>query len=638
MKAIILAAGTGSRLKPFTNNMPKCLTEVNGVPILLNTLKVLDKKNFSNVVLVVGYLCENIRQKIGNKFGNLKIEYVYNDLYHCTNNAYSLWLARNYFKGGFVLIEGDCFFEENIINAVVNMDGLQSYWVVDVFSENMDGCKLIANSEKRIIDLEIVREKKHSVQANFFKSVGIVKISESLSVNLSKWLDEEINNKNTNVYYDLILKKHLKEYPIHICDINGCKWVEIDDFYDLRLAEEKFKSEKKTVFIVGDGVCDNRLRELGNRTPLEVANKNNIDFLAKEGCSGMLETSFTNLPVGSVVAHLGILGYNPAEYYPYGRASFEALAQDIKIEKGDIAFRCNLISLSSDKRISDFTSSMISDKQASKIIESYKNLIRDKYKGKLELYYGQSYRNILISKGLEISPEEIVCCEPHNEINNPIKNILVKGITPQGVKAAKFLNDFMRDSIDVLKKINIKFNSSADMLWVWSASLAPELPSFFEKNNMRGAIVCGSDFLKGIAAASSMDFDHISTATGYIDTDYGKKLENAIHKIKKNDFVLIHINAPDEESHQGNINNKIKSIELIDKKIVGPILRHMKNFYSNINYTIVFLPDHYTYSDLKIHGNSPVPFVVYNPKKEKDEVVFFSEKEIADKNKIYNRF
>ncbi len=635
MKAIILLAGTGSRLKPFTNVVPKCLTEVNGTPILLNALKTLDKKNFREAVLVVGYLHKSIRKRIGNKFGNLKIKYIYNDLYYCTNNAYSLWLARENFDEGFLLMEGDCFFEEKIIDAVVNESDSRSYWVVDFFSKEMDGCKLVADENKKIIDLEIVGSETPATRPNFFKSVGIVKIDKNFGAGLKKRLEEEINDRNTNIYYDLVFKKYLKEFPIHICNINGLKWAEIDDFHDLRMAEEKFKSKKKIIFIVADGACDNPLEEIKGKTPLEAAKKYNIDFLAKEGYSGLLQTSFDGLPVGSIVAHLGILGYDPLKYHPFGRASFEALAQNITLGQGDVAFRCNLISLSIDRKISDFTSSMILDKTASKIIENYKNLIQDKYGNKVELYHGQSYRNILILRDFWISPDEIICCEPHNSINSNINDVLIKGKTARGVKAASFLNNLMLDSIDILKKINSEMNSKTDMLWLWSASVAPNVPSFFEKHNMSGAVVCGSDFLEGIACAADMDFDYIPTATGYINTDYKKKLENALSKIKRNDFMLIHINAPDEESHHGNVYNKIKSIELIDKKIVGPILKYMKNFYSDGSYTIVFLADHYTYTDLKVHGDEPVPFVVYNSGKEKDSVNFFGEKEIIAKSKNF---
>jgi len=633
MKAIILVAGIGNRLKPFTKIVPKCLTEVNGEPILLNALEILDKKKFEEVVLVTGCLHKKIYKKIGNKFGNLKIKYVYNDIYYRTNNMYSLWLARDYFKNGFVLIEGDCFFEEKIIDRVIECDDSKSYWVIDSFDKFMDGCRLTTNRLGRIVDLEIVKNSISKTKSTFFKSVGILKINRSLSKSLSKWLKEEIDNKNTNIYYDVVFKKHLEEEPIYACNVDNLKWVEIDDFHDLRVAEEKFKKKNKIIFIVADGASDNPLKKLKDKTPLEVANIPNIDFLTREGCCGMLKTSFKKLPVGSIVAHLGILGYRPIQYYPFGRASFEALAQNIKLKKDDIAFRCNLISLDYEENISDFTASKILDKKASKIIEKYKGLIAGKYKNKVELCHGQSYRNILILRDSKISPKEIVCYEPHNNIGNNISNVLIKGKTSKGIEVANFLNNFMLDSITFLREIKIEIDSTANMLWLWSASSKPDIPSFTKKYNMRGAIVCGSDFLKGIASVADMSFDHIPTATGYMDTDYEKKLENAICKIKENDFVLVHINAPDEESHQGNIQNKIKSIELIDKKIVGPLLKYMKDSYFG-DYVIVFLPDHYTFTDLRVHGDKPVPFAIYSPKIKRDDVCAFSEDKITKRGKL----
>lgn len=240
-RAIILAAGTGSRLKPLTNDMPKCLTEVNGKSILINELENLDFCEFDEAVIVIGHLANRVKESVGEKFGNLKLKYIENEIYAKTNNIYSLWLAREVLADGAVLIEGDSFFEKKVLQRLLRLKNDSSHWAVDRFTPDMNGCMLTADKSGRIIDIRIVREKLSQYKPSYFKSAGILKIDPTYGKLFSNWLDPEIASSNLGIYYDLVLAKHVSEQPIYICDISGLKWAEIDDIADLQRAEEVFK-------------------------------------------------------------------------------------------------------------------------------------------------------------------------------------------------------------------------------------------------------------------------------------------------------------------------------------------------------------------------------------------------------------
>ena len=238
--AIILIAGMGTRLKPMTDHMPKCLTEIHGKTILENALTHLEKTGVKETVLVVGYLGNKVMEKIGSQFGGMKITYIENKVYDKTNNMYSLWLAREYLKKDVIWMDGDVFFEEEILNRILNFDKTKSCWVVDNFTEEFDGAMLTADGNERITDLEIIREKSGKYRNLFFKSAGILRLTPEFGNLFSKWLDEDVIAGNVNIYCDLVLAKHFREIPIYIHNINGLKWAEIDNLEDLKRAERIF--------------------------------------------------------------------------------------------------------------------------------------------------------------------------------------------------------------------------------------------------------------------------------------------------------------------------------------------------------------------------------------------------------------
>jgi 2,3-bisphosphoglycerate-independent phosphoglycerate mutase len=625
-KAVILVAGFGSRLKPFTDEMPKCLTEINGRPILIETLDMLERNGIEEAVIVVGYLGDIVIDKIGKKFRHMKVSYIWNKIFDKTNSMYSVWLARNYLEKGAILIEGDTIFKESLIKSALETEEDKAYWILDKFTKKYNGSMSIANEEGRIIDLKIVREQLRDYKDNYFKSTGVLKITPKYGKLFSKWLDEDVQKGNIDIYYDLVIAKHLKDYPIYVHDITGqTKWAEIDDFSDLRQAEEIFRSPRYVVVLI-DGAADSPIPELNNKTPLEAANIPNIDFLAKNGKTGIMQTMYLGLPLGSIVANLGILGYNPLRYYPNGRASFEALAKGIYLDNDDIAFRCNLLSLK-EGRIADFTANNINNINAHKIIDNIK--VPD---DKIKLYPGQSYRNLLILKNTEFNSGEIKAFEPHMNVGKKVKDLLLQGTTEKSKKTAAYLNNFMMDTIEQLSALNKKFNTYADMLFLWSPSSVPTLSSFHRKFGIDGAIVAGLDFLKGIGIAARMAVKKTKGSTGYSNTDLKEKLKDAQNHLIHNDLVFIHINAPDEESHNGNVKNKIQIIEKIDKQIVGPMIDYLNDRF-RANYRIALLPDHYTYLKDGKHGERPVPYLLYGEGIEKDNVQQFSEREIEKSSK-----
>lgn len=243
-RAIILAAGMGTRLGEHTKETPKCLIKVNGEELLGRSLDLLERNGIQETILVVGHLADRIISFAGEKWGDMKITYIMSETYDQTNNMYSLWLARNYLEQGSLLIEGDVIFEENVLREVIRDDREHSLWVVDNFTSGMDGSMSIVNEDGRIQQTKIVREELPEYKENFHKSVGILKINSSYGKLFSSWLDQEVQQGNVNVYYDLVLAKNLHSEPLHICSINGMKWFEIDDQNDLNKAEKMFGGEK----------------------------------------------------------------------------------------------------------------------------------------------------------------------------------------------------------------------------------------------------------------------------------------------------------------------------------------------------------------------------------------------------------
>ncbi len=240
-KALILVAGLGTRLAPITETLPKCMVKVNGTPILLNTLNLLAANGFKEVVIVTGHMDDVIKSEIGDQFKHMDILYVQNDIFHKTNNMYSLWMAREHLTSdhGVLLIEGDLFFEEAVLTTLLKTDA-NSYWAVDKFILFKEGCMLTTNETGWIKKIDIIRHTLSKYERNQHKSAGMLKIMGRTGQTLSNLLELEVNHGHWDIYYDQVLSRHLAEVELGTCNINGLKWMEIDDLHDLKKAEAIF--------------------------------------------------------------------------------------------------------------------------------------------------------------------------------------------------------------------------------------------------------------------------------------------------------------------------------------------------------------------------------------------------------------
>ncbi len=369
--------------------------------------------------------------------------------------------------------------------------------------------------------------------------------------------------------------------------------------------------------LIGDGMADRKIPQKGGKTPLQLANIPNINKLAKEGKCGMVKTLQPNLPKGSDVAIMSLLGCDPQKFYT-GRGPLEALNLGINLKTKEIAFRCNLVTVSGDKLI-DYSGGHISSKEAKILMGELQKKMGSQH---FSFYPGLSYRNIMVARrNSGIILDNLETRAPHDIIGASVGENLPKG------KSSAILKRLMERSYEILKDhpINVKRQkrnkNPANMIWLWGEGEKPNIPSFYEKYGKKGAVISAVDIVKGIGKAIGMESISIKGATGFLDTNYRGKVNAAIKAIKTKDFVLVHLEAPDEASHLGDLNLKIKAIELFDKKIVGPILKYTSK--SKDKYKILVGCDHATPVIIKTHTDEPVPFLIWGDKK--DDCISYNE-------------
>ncbi len=384
----------------------------------------------------------------------------------------------------------------------------------------------------------------------------------------------------------------------------------------------------KYVVVLGDGMSDRPLKELGDKTPLEAASTRYMDYIAGKGRCGLLKTLREGLPLGSDVANLIVLGYDPVRYHLGGRAPLEAASIGIKLSGDDTAFRCNLIT-AEDGRITDHSAGHISGREGSELIKA----VGERFGGEgIKFYPGVSYRNILVLGGRYSG--DVKCTPPHDIIGRRLSENLVKPSGEGGQETAKFLNDMMKDSISLLEEhpVNLEREKrgqpKANCIWFWGQGKRLVMPSFKEKYNLGGALISAVDLLKGIGHYLGMQVINVPGATGYLDTNYEGKADYALNALQNNDFVYVHVESTDEASHEGSIEKKIKAIEDLDKRLVGRIIEGLDEIDDDVS--IAILPDHSTPIKKRTHTIDPIPFAIYNPLSGGDEVSGYSEKEAVN--------
>ena len=385
----------------------------------------------------------------------------------------------------------------------------------------------------------------------------------------------------------------------------------------------------KYILIIGDGMADYPIPELGNKTPLEVAQKPNMDYIAAKGQNGLLNTIPDGLSAGSDVAILSVLGYDPKQFYT-GRGPFEAVSKAIQLEENDIAFRCNLITEKNGK-IVDYSAGHITNEESHELIEALK--LNSKKADEIELHSGLDYRHFLI---LRNSPEalQVECVPPHDAIGTEISKILPEAQSEKAKKTANLLIQTIVTSKAILEThpINIKRQKNGknpgNMIWPWGGGKKPSLPSFKEKYQINSAVISAVDLVKGIGIFAGMEVINVPGATGLFNTNYEGKADYAIKALERNDMVVVHVEAPDEAGHIKDYRLKIKTIEDLDKRLLGRILKELKEPYG-----IAILPDHPTPIAIGTHTKDAVPFVIYSPFIERDKVMKFDE--ISARNGAY---
>jgi 2,3-bisphosphoglycerate-independent phosphoglycerate mutase len=383
----------------------------------------------------------------------------------------------------------------------------------------------------------------------------------------------------------------------------------------------------KYIVLVGDGMADYPIEGLGMRTPLEAARTPNMDFIAKNGSLGQAKTIPDKMTPASDVANLSILGYDPKKYYS-GRGPLEAANLGIDLEDDDVAFRCNLITAGGDILL-DYSAGHIKSTEAHNLIKFI-----DKKLGsnKLRFFPGVSYRHLLLVKrGTELKLQNLKCWAPHDIAGQSIKQHLPKG------ESADIIIKLMLDSREILGsheinqvRLDLKENP-ANMIWLWGQGVKPNMPKFMDKFGLSGSVISAVDLIKGLGRILGLEVINVPGATGYYDTDYEGKAKAAIKSLKKNDFVFVHVEAPDEAGHNGDLREKLTAIERFDQFVVGSILEYCKG---KDDFRIMVLPDHATPLSLKTHTAEAIPFAIYGKDIPKGEFLNYSEKE-AQKSQLY---
>lgn len=378
----------------------------------------------------------------------------------------------------------------------------------------------------------------------------------------------------------------------------------------------------KYVIVLGDGMADEPLDELNNKTCLEYANTPMMDELAHKSEVGLVKTIPDGMKPGSDTANLAVLGYDPKKYYS-GRSPLEALSIGVPMKDTDIALRCNIVTISDDeesfeeKTIIDHSSGEISTEDAAVLLKAVADELQDET---YSFYVGTSYRHCLIwDKG-----EVVDLVQPHDVLTQKIGQHL-----PKDPK----LQEMMRKSYEILKNhpINIarkeKGLNPANCCWFWGVGTKPLLTSFEEKNHKKGVMISAVDLLKGIAIGAGMKVINVPGANGGLNTNYEGKADAAIDELLKGDcdFAYIHVEAPDEMGHQGSTERKIKSIEYLDERVIRRVYNALTE--SGEDFRMLVMPDHPTPIVYRTHTSTPIPYMLYDSANQKNETHLYNEAE-----------
>lgn len=361
----------------------------------------------------------------------------------------------------------------------------------------------------------------------------------------------------------------------------------------------------KYIVLLGDGMSDEALKELDGKTPLQAARTPYMDTMARRGRIGLARTVPKGLPPGSDVANLSVFGYDPRSCYT-GRSPLEAASMGVHLGPDDVAFRVNLVNLQPTKGtlvMNDYSAGHISSEEGRELIEALQQQVGD---DEFQFYPGVGYRHLMVwrngKSGMTATP-------PHDISGKSILDHL-----PKGDGADRLIN--LMNSSQMIFNNHPQYRRRleadkvpANSIWLWGHGKAPRMEPFKEKFGLTGAVISAVDLINGIGIGAALDVIRVKGATGYIDTNYEGKVQAALEALESHDYVYLHVEAPDEASHSGNLAHKLQAIEDFDSRVVGPIMEGIRRFGS---YRILCTPDHPTPIRLRTHTDAPVPFILFD--------------------------
>ncbi len=378
----------------------------------------------------------------------------------------------------------------------------------------------------------------------------------------------------------------------------------------------------KTLIILGDGMADEPIDELGGKTPLQYADTPFMDALARLGTTGRLKTVADGFHPGSEVANMAVLGYDLPTVYE-GRGVLEAASMGVDLKPDELAMRCNLVCIEGDL-LKNHSAGHIRTEEADLLIRSLNMALGS---DRIRFYTGVSYRHLLVVKG---GDKRLVCIPPHDIPLHPFRPNMVRAEVPEAEETAALLNQLIMQSQEVLKDhpVNLRRiqegHDAANSIWPWSPGVRPAMQTLKSMYGIqKSSVISAVDLIRGIGVYAGMKVIHVEGATGLYDTNYEGKADAALEALKTDDLVYLHVEASDEAGHEGDVRLKIQTIEDLDHRIVGPIFQALQTWKEPV--AIAVLPDHPTPCSIRTHTNVPVPFLIYRPGDEPDLVMTFDE-------------
>lgn len=379
----------------------------------------------------------------------------------------------------------------------------------------------------------------------------------------------------------------------------------------------------KHLIILGDGMADWAVPSLGNKTLLQYADTPYMDRLAKMGKTGMLKTVADGFHPGSEVANMSVMGYDIPTVYE-GRGVLEAASIGVDLQPNDMAMRCNLVCVEGEL-LKNHSAGHISTEDADVLIKYLEEKLGS---DKVHFYTGVQYRHLLVIKG---GDKHVACVPPHDVPLKPFRPNLVKALRPEAEETAALLNDLIMKSQELLANhpLNLKRvaegKDPANSIWPWSPGYRPKMEPLSDKypSIKKGSVITAVDLIRGIGHYAGLRCIDVEGATGLYNTNYEGKAQAAIEALKTDDFVYLHIEASDEAGHEGDVPLKLKTIEYLDRRAVGPIYEAVKDWDEPV--AIAVLPDHPTPCELRTHTAEPIPFLIYYPGIEPDNVSTYDE-------------